>query len=207
MEGKRAASHRDKIERIVQATRSLAEAGGREALRARQICEKAGVSTGALYRHFESVEHILLFAFTRDFESVEQQLARTIIPGDTQVERVENFFRSVTNVMEQQPAYSGAVISAMSSGQQKAVQQIVVLSGRITNLVYGAIMGEPVQAGPDAVAGRNGTPEQQRAARCATILYRYWFSMLVGWSASAYTTAEVIQQTVETAQFLLEDRA
>lgn len=202
-EGKRAASHRDKVERIVQATTELAVAGGRDALRARDICQRAGVSVGSLYRHFESVEHILLYAFTQEFGRLEQQFASTPVPGDSAVERADNFFRAATRVMAERPAYSRAVISAMSSGQHRAVRQIVLLSGRITNLVYGAIVGSPVQAGLERIAGSDGNAEQQRAARAANILYRFWFSMLIGWAASVYSTEDVVREARETAQFLL----
>ena len=57
--------------RIVDVVVALAEEGGFEAVRSRAICERAEVTMGTLYRHFSSIEEILLFALARDFKVLE----------------------------------------------------------------------------------------------------------------------------------------
>ena len=51
-----------RIRRIVDAAVALAEQGGFDAVRLRDVAEASGVALGTLYKYFRSKEEILLFA-------------------------------------------------------------------------------------------------------------------------------------------------
>ena len=63
-----AAERIDRIRRILDAAVALADEGGFEAVRARELCDRANVSMGTLYRCYESKEEILLHAFSDAYE-------------------------------------------------------------------------------------------------------------------------------------------
>lgn len=189
-----AAERIDRIRRILDAAVALADEGGFDAVRARELCDRANVSMGTLYRCYESKEEILLHAFSDDFEALERHFESRPIEGKTSVDRVETFFRLATNSFAARPHYARAVVSAMSSGQGRAVTRAADLTVRIMHVIHCAWTGDAYQVpAAEQVA-------QLKIHPIARMLGHVWFAMLVGWKGALYTTDQVIAEMRATAE-------
>ncbi len=189
-----AAERIDRIRRILDAAVALADEGGFEAVRARELCDRANVSMGTLYRCYESKEEILLHAFSDDFEALERHFETRPIEGGSPVDRVETFFRLATNSFAARPHYARAVVAAMSSGQGRAVERAADLTHRIMQVIHCAWTGERFVA---------PVPEQTPVTPVhpiARMLGHVWFAMLVGWKGALYTTDQVVAEMRATAE-------
>src|SRR5215468_6624328 len=76
-----AANQLRRMRRIVDAAVELAERGGFEAVRLRDVAERSDVALGTLYKYFRSKEDILLFALNEELERLEQLMAARPIAG------------------------------------------------------------------------------------------------------------------------------
>ena len=196
---KRARLREDRLERIVEVTVRLAEEGGIDAVRSRSICQQADVSMGTLYRHFGSIEEILLYSFANDFKDFEHRFPNGRIPGTTPMERVEAFFEEATSAMTERPRYGRAVVIALASGQDKALQQVAALNFQITNLIEAAWTGKPAEP-------PNDYWQPSRSRVIARTLERVWFSTLVGWAASFHSPKDVVREVCATADLFLDSQ-
>jgi AcrR family transcriptional regulator len=82
-----AASQLRRMRRVVDAAVRLAEKGGFEAVRLRDVAEASDVALGTLYKYFRSKEDILLFAFDEGLTRLEQGLFERPVSGATPLER------------------------------------------------------------------------------------------------------------------------
>src|ERR1700728_4364258 len=82
------AAPRERRKRILDATLALASKGGYEAVQMRTVAQRADVALGTLYRYFPSKIHLLVAALTKEFERMQEKLARKPIPGETATERM-----------------------------------------------------------------------------------------------------------------------
>src|SRR5215470_2301770 len=82
------ASQLRRMRRIVDAAVELAESGGFEGVRLRDVAERSNVALGTLYKYFRSKEDILLFAFDEGVSRLEQSLAARGPAGGTALSRV-----------------------------------------------------------------------------------------------------------------------
>ena len=78
-----AASQLRRMRAIVDAAVALAEKGGFEAVRLRDVAEASGVALGTLYKYFRSKEDILLFAVHEEAEKLEAVMAARPARGAT----------------------------------------------------------------------------------------------------------------------------
>jgi AcrR family transcriptional regulator len=193
--GKRVEKRRRDIRAIVDASRALADEGGLEAVRLRDVAQRSAVSMGALYRCFVSKEDILLYAFAEDFALLEHAVAsRPFVKGGP-LERIESFFRLATRGVVARPSYGRAVIAATASGQEAVVRQMATLHARMSRLIHAVLTGH----GDDLP---KGTSEEALGIACQA-LNRVWFSTLVAWSGGLVSTDDVIADMRNTASVLL----
>ena len=80
-------ARRDKILDVAVA---LAEEGGFDNVRQRDVAAKAGVALGTLYKSFRSKEDILTAALEREAEFLERRMEAKPATGATPVDRVTN---------------------------------------------------------------------------------------------------------------------
>lgn len=189
-----AAERIDRIRRILDAAVGLADEGGFEAVRARELCDRANVSMGTLYRCYESKEEILLHAFSDDYEALERHFETRPITGETAIDRVDTYFRLATAAFAARPHYARAVIAAMSSGQGKAVARTANLTARIWRVIHCAWSGDRYTVPNE--------PELSPMAMdpVARLLGHVWFAMLVGWKGGLYSTDQVVAEMRATAE-------
>lgn len=194
--GKRAEKRRRDVRAIVDATRKLADDGGFEGVRLRDVAANAGVSMGALYRCFQSKEEILLYAFAEDFTGLEQRVASRPPEGATALDRVEAFFRIATRGVVQRPNYGKALIAATASGQLAAARQMATLHARMSHLIATTMFD-------DATRAESGEGEFDAHLVASGALNRVWFSALIAWASGFRTIDELVVEIRNTAALLL----
>jgi TetR/AcrR family transcriptional regulator, cholesterol catabolism regulator len=194
----------------------LAEKGGFEAVRLRDVAAEADVALGTLYRYFRSKEDMLIAALNSEVESLEARIQARPMSGDTPLARVDAFFRAATKGLMRRPRLARAILRAAASGDHELAEKVAAFHSRMSAMILAAMHGEPVVT-PAAVNGRppDSTPEGNGAidedasadkaaapARIAAddeiavagLLQHIWFSCLIGWAGGLMNQNEVIDR-------------
>jgi AcrR family transcriptional regulator len=197
------ASQLRRMRRIVDAAVELAERGGFDAVRLRDVAERSDVALGTLYKYFRGKEDILLFAFDEGIRRLEQSLYVRPVPGDTPLARVTGFFRRATRGLLAKPQLGGALIRAMSAGDRETAVQIAGSNQRIARVLVAALRGRPVD--PDTPLEAFAPSESER--EIADALIGVWFSALIGWMIGNEPDADSIARRMGSAARLVLDGA
>jgi TetR/AcrR family transcriptional regulator, cholesterol catabolism regulator len=193
-----AANQMKRMRRIVDVAVELAEQGGFEAVRLRDVAERSDVALGTLYKYFRSKEDILLFALDEEVARLEQALAVRPPSGDTPYARAVDFFRRTSRALIGRAPLARAMIRALTSADELAVK-VAAFQLRIARLVAAALRGEPADLAAPLDASV-GTPRERATA---LTLMHVWFSALVGWSAGLHTERSVVEQVRAAAELIL----
>lgn len=212
-----AANQLRRMRRIVDAAVELAEQGGFEAVRLRDVAERSDVALGTLYKYFRSKEDILLFALNEEVTRLEQALAARPPAGATPYRRVVEFFRRTSRALIGRTPFARALIRSLTGSEDLAVQ-VAAFQLRMARLIAAALRGEvpdlsaPLDggaggAGSRARARRDAPPTLRLAQRehdIAQTLMHTWFSALVGWAAGLHNERTVVEQVRVAAGLILE---
>lgn len=190
---------KDRRDKILDVAVALAEEGGFENVRQRDVAANAGVALGTLYKRFRSKEDILCAALERETEVLERRMELNPAPGKTPIERITSFFQIITRGLLRKPKYARAVVRAMASGEEGVAQTVASYQGRLTGLIIAAMRGVGRLTFSDATT----TPATKKETRLAFILQQLWYASLVGWSAGLISQNEVIEQVKGAAILLL----
>ncbi len=180
-------------DRIIDVAIRLAEEGGFDNVRQRDVAKQAGVALGTLYKSFKSKEDILAAALDRETAALEERMQRRPVRGATAPERLASLFQTLTRAMLKKPNYARAVLKAMTSGEEVA-HKVVAHQIKVTRMVISAIRGSAL--GDDQ-------PPSDDEITVAMLLQQIWFAALVGWSARLHGAPRVVEQVKLTAELLL----
>jgi AcrR family transcriptional regulator len=194
-----AASQLRRMRRIVDAAVRLAEKGGFEAVRLRDVAEASDVALGTLYKYFRSKEDILLFALTEEVERLEASMTSRPVEGRTAVERIASCFRRCTNALVRRPDFARAVVRSIASGDPELTAKVAGFHLRMTRIILAALRGEPLAA--SAVEAEELGSEGER--QLATMLQHVWFASLAGWAAGLHPARAVAEQVEVAAALVL----
>lgn len=183
-------------DRIIDVAIRLAEEGGFENVRQRDVAKQSGVALGTLYKSFRSKEDILAAALHRETDMLENKLERKPAKGETAAERLGTLFQMLTRTILRKPNYARAVLRAMTSGEEVA-QKVVAHQVKVTRMVIAAIRGTTPTAAFDKTA------PSEAELTVAMLLQNLWFAALVGWSAKLHGQARVVEQMRIAAELLL----
>jgi len=197
-----AANQLRRMRRIVDAAVELAERGGFEAVRLRDVAERSDVALGTLYKYFRSKEDILLFALNEQLERLEQLMAARPIAGGRPYARAGEFFRRATRALARRPQFARALVRAMATGDQDTAVKIAAFQMRISRLISSALRG----VAPDLESAIDVERGSARESAIAHTLMHVWFSSLVGWSAGLRAERAVVEQVRAAAELILERR-
>jgi AcrR family transcriptional regulator len=186
-----AASQLRRMRAIVDAAVALAERGGFEGVRLRDVGEASGVALGTLYKYFRSKEDILLFAVHEEAEKLEAVMAVRPARGATAAERLADFFQRATRGFTRRPNLARAVVRAIAVGEHELAVKVAAYHLRMERMIVKALRGEAPVSGPTA-----------RETAVASTLNRVWFASLVGWAGGLHTVREVTDRMRETAELL-----
>ena len=182
----------ERARRIVDTAVELAEKGGFEAVRLRDVASNAGVALGTLYRRFRSKEDLLVAALEMEVQEVEARLDSRPPRGADARERVGAFFQMTTRAMLRRPNLTRAMLRAVASGEPELTQKVTAFHGRLAALIGRALRG-------------NGSAPTEHERRIADVLGQVWFASLVGWAGGLHGQAAVVEQTRIAAELLLKD--
>lgn len=190
---------KDRKDKILDVAVNLAEAGGFDNVRQRDVAAHAGVALGTLYKSFRSKEDLLVAALERETELLERRMEDHPAKGGTQLERVCSFYQLVTKGLCRKPKYARAVLRAVASGEPEVAGRVAAYQGRMNGLVIAALRG----VGRLTFADATSSPPSKTESTLANLLQQVWFAALVGWSAGLHDQDEVIQQVRQAAKLLM----
>lgn len=193
-----AANQLKRMRRIVDAAVELAEQGGFEAVRLRDVAERSDVALGTLYKYFRSKEDILLFALDEEVGRLEQALVARPPAGDGPFARSVDFFRRTSRALIGRAALARAMIRALTGTDELAVK-VAAFQLRIARLVAASLRG----VSADLAAPLDASVGSARERAVAQTLMHVWFSALVGWSAGLHTERSVVEQVRTAAELVL----
>jgi TetR/AcrR family transcriptional regulator, cholesterol catabolism regulator len=178
--------------RIIQEAVGLAEKGGFDAVRLRDLAARSGVALGTVYSRFASKEAILVAALDLEVGKFEAVLADFPIAGASEIERVSFFFEAASMGLFARDGFARAVLKAVGSGDPGVAEHIIGYQDRITRLVAKAMRG----------AGAAFDDDED----LAFVMQQVWYAALVGWVCGARDEQQVIAHTTKVARMLLAKR-
>lgn len=191
---KRTVRGEDVERRVLDAALELASQGGFDAVRQREVAERAGVALGTLYKRFHSKDELLLGVLELESQKLATRLEREPPAGDTPLDRVTSHFTIATHYVVRKPRLGRAILRAVTSGDK--------VSGRV--MAYHA---RQLRHAVDALVGRDGGGSdgysEEDALVVAPILLQVWFAALVGWSGELFDADSVVEQVRTAARLLL----
>ncbi|HEY2514811.1 MAG TPA: TetR family transcriptional regulator [Polyangiaceae bacterium] len=189
---------KDRRDKILDVAVALAEEGGFENVRQRDVAANAGVALGTLYKRFRSKEEILCAALEREAELLERRMETNPATGKAPIDRVGSFFTTLTRGMMKKPKFSRAVLRAMASGEEGVAKTVVSYQGRITGLIIAAMRG----VGRLSFADASTKPPTEKELQLTFLLQQIWFASLVGWSAGIVGPNDVVEQVKNAAMLI-----
>lgn len=192
----------ERSRRIVETAIELAEQGGFEAVRLRDVASHAGVALGTLYRRFRSKEDLLVAALDMETRALEKRIGQRVPRGDVPIERVTAFFTMATRGMCRRPQLARALIRACAAGEPALSRRVASFHGRMENLIIVALRGKHLE--PADPPRPLGDPPSEQEHTLAWSIQLVWFGLLVGWSGGIHSQAAVIDQTRAAASLMLE---
>jgi AcrR family transcriptional regulator len=182
------AAQRERRQRILDATLTLASRGGYEAVQMRAVADRAGVALGTLYRYFPSKIHLLVSGLAREFERNQEKLDRLAIPGDTPYERMLFVLGRVTRAMQREPMLTEAMTRAFMFADPSAAAEVNTVA-RLMERMFTRAMHE-------------GEPTAEEIA-IASVIGDVWLSSLVAWVTRRASADDVSNQLELAARLLL----
>jgi AcrR family transcriptional regulator len=180
--------------RIVETAIELAEQGGFEAVRLRDVAAQAGVALGTLYRRFRSKEDLLVAALEQETADLEKRIVQRPPRGGSALDRVVAFFSIATRGLCKRPNLSRALLRAAASGDPDLAGQVARYHDRMERLMLLALRGEPDAAAEEI---------SERDRRIADALEMIWFGLLVGWSGGLMGQQAIIDRMRASAELVL----
>ena len=189
----------ERSRRIVETAVELAEQGGFEAVRLRDVAAHAGVALGTLYRRFRSKEDLLLAALEQLVAEHEARLALRPSEGDTPLERVTSFFQTTTRALCRRPNLARALVRAIATGEPELTQKVAGFHTVMARLIAAALRGAP-HAGH---APWCRAPRRSGSRTCCSASgSRRWS----GWSNGLHAQPGIVEHTRNAAELLLRRR-
>jgi AcrR family transcriptional regulator len=187
---------KDRRDAILDVAVSLAEEGGFDNVRQREVAAQAGVALGTLYKRFRSKEEILCAALEREAQVLERRMESRPSRGHTPRERIGAFFEAVTRGLCKKPHFARAVLRAMASGVPEIASNVASYQGRMNKLIVAAARGQGTLHDDDP-------PANETEASLAFLLQQMWFAALVGWSAGLFSQTDAVEHVKKAAALMM----
>lgn len=182
----------ERSQRIIAVAIELAERDGYDAVRLRDLAEKAGVALATVYRRFSCKEDILAAALDLQVVRAAEMLQTTDIPGENASARLKWFFHMSTGLLEQQPKLAAAMFRAVASGVPDVAERITRYRARVTDIIVYVYRGQEL-----------ATDHSDSELMLAHLLQNVWFGGLVGWTGGVHDAATILRQTDAAVDLLV----
>ncbi len=196
----------ERARRIIETTIELAEKGGFEAVRLRDVAAHAGVAMGTLYRRFRSKEDLLVAALEFETRALEERVNERPLEGAHATERVLAYFGMQTRGMLRRPNLSRAMLRATAAGEPALAQKLGLFHEMMGRMTVAALRGAPV-ARPDVEPNDPPAAEiSEHEKLVATVLNQIWFAVMLSWAGGLEDQAS-INERMRAATGLILDAA
>jgi AcrR family transcriptional regulator len=185
----------DRGRRILKVAVELAERGGFDAVRQREVAAQAGVALGTLYKRFASKEELLMAALELEVEKFEHRLKVRPLKGETAVEKLASLFANALSGFVRKPNLGRATIRATTSGPLSP-SFMTYHAMLVRHIVAIVTEEEEARASETPLGG-----EQKRVF--ALLLLQVWFTSLVGWATGVQDPKSVGEQLALAADIML----
>lgn len=176
--------------RILRAAIGLAEDGGFQAVRLRDVAQVSGVALGTVYKRFRSKEDLLIGVISHELEAVRERLTDQVRGGD-RLARLRAIFELLTDFLCERPNFGRAVIRSAAAGEQAMAERLVRFHGALAEVVLAALL-----------AGEARPPTPAEIA-VVSVLQRVWFALLVGWASGLHDRAAVLGELSGAAALMI----
>jgi AcrR family transcriptional regulator len=183
--------------RVLDAALELAAQGGFEAVRQREVADRAGVALGTLYKRFRSKDELLIGVLEVESQKLSSRLEREPPAGATPLERVTSYFALATYYLVRKPRLGRAILRAVTSGGHVSERMMTYHARQMGHVVATLRAREPL-----STAGGDLTSDEE-CSLVATILLQVWFAALVGWSGGIFDSDTVVEQVKVAARVVL----
>lgn len=181
-----------RTDRILDVAMELAEADGYDAVRIRDVAERADVALGTLYRRFESKEDILAAALERMVKQFHEAVKIAPLEGGTEEERLGTFFTIATQALADRPKLAAALLRTVASGVPELAERVLNYQDTMNEILITVLRGNPSDAFP--------TPWELQLSR---ILQNLWFAEMVGWTGGLQDIDAVLDHLFAALRTLL----
>jgi AcrR family transcriptional regulator len=188
----------ERARRIVETAIELAEEGGFEAVRLRDVAAHAGVALGTLYRRFRSKEDLLVAALELETRALEERVRMRPPKGADATERLSNYFGIATRGMLRRANLSRAMLKAAASGEPALAVKVGDFHARVQRMIVGALRGVPVDPGDASLS--------EREELLGDVLQHIWFALMVGWSGGLHNQTTIQERMRASVELVLEGR-
>jgi len=173
----------ERARRIIESTIELAEEGGFEAVRLRDVAARAEVAMGTLYRRFHSKEDLLVAALELETRTLQERFRQRPAKGADAIERAVQFFATTTRGLLRRPNLSRAMLKAAAAGEPALASKVSVFHDMMLRMVVGAMRGTFVADHDETMTAREKL--------VGDVLNQIWFAVMVGWSGGLQTQATI----------------
>ena len=194
----------ERSRRIVATAIDLAEKGGFEAVRLRDVAADAEVALGTLYRRFRSKEELLVAALEFEVENLEKRFSARPPTGTDEIERVMGFFDLVVRGLLRRQNLARALLKAVSSGDPELTQKMAAYHARIERMLVMALRDEVIL---DAEGNLAVLASGSREGQTAETLNQVWYALLMGWAGGVHGQSSMLEKMRSSAELILRGSA
>jgi AcrR family transcriptional regulator len=186
-----------RAQRIIQSAVLLAERGGFDAVRLRDVAADADVAMGTLYSHFRSKEDLLVAALEEEVGRFEALMAQCPPLGATPLERATAFFGLASRALFMRPQFARAVLRSVASGEPVVAEKVLRFHQRMGWLIVAMLRGRPLTDEDRLTLA--GTREEE----VGSLLQQVWFATLVGWMGGMHDGETQIRKMASATELIL----
>lgn len=187
----------ERARRIIESTIELAEEGGFEAVRLRDVAARAEVAMGTLYRRFHSKEDLLVAALEQETRRMEERVRQRPPKGGTASERAISFFVIATRGMLRRPNLSRAMLKAAAAGEPALARKVGLFHDMTRRMIVGALRGKPLLPGDETMT--------ERERLLGDVLNQIWFAVMVGWSGGLETQVSIHDRMRASVELIVNE--
>ena len=187
----------ERARRIIASTIELAEEGGFEAVRLRDVAARAEVAMGTLYRRFSSKQELLVAALEQETRAMEERVRQRPPKGANASERAVGFFVIATRGMLRRPNLSRAMLKCAAAGEPALARKVGLFHDMMRRMIVGALRGDPVTPEDESMTDRDRL--------LGDVLNQIWFAVMVGWSGGLETQASINERMRASVELILNE--
>ena len=185
----------ERSQQIVDTAIQLAEEGGYQNVRLRDVAAQANVALGTLYKRFSCKEDILVAALDMECKQFEQLLREFPPEGETPQVRLAYFFTLSSRALFQRPNFAHAVLRSVSSGVEGIAAKVQSYQDTMTRMIVRTIRDrgwETAEVEPTVLE-----------ADVSFMLQEIWYADLIGWVGGVRTEDDVVSHMKRACELLL----